>query len=219
MGPDFRVGIFIYDDVEPIDLGGTFGTLSMAKRLAPGISIHCVAARPGPVVLTNGLTVMAPFGFDDLPEVDVLIVSGGPGWKVQAQDPAALAFVRGMKEKCLLVSVCTGAMILAAAGLLENRPATTKSGCAAGETAPLALLRDGYPSTRVLQAGVVDDGDIVTGGGVALAIDATLYLLRRFLGAEVAEATARSMSYEAALLANERAYATCIMGEAVRGRQ
>ncbi len=217
MATEFRVGIFVYDDVEPIDLGATFGTLSMARRLVQDIGIYCVAAEAGPIMLTNGLEVVAPYGFETLPDVDALIVSGGPGWAAQVKDDAVLNFLRRKKDEAPIVSVCTGAMILAAAGLLDGRPATTKAGSAAGEALPLDLLRDASPEVNVIRACVVDDGDIVTGGGVTLAIDTTLYLLRRFLGADVAEVTARSMSYEAAWLANEDAYGTRITGETVRG--
>ena len=73
-----RFGIFIYDGVEPIDLA-TFGVLSMARRIAPEISICTIAPRAGSVALANGLNVAADYGVDDAPACDVVIVTGGPG--------------------------------------------------------------------------------------------------------------------------------------------
>src|SRR6201999_2765279 len=77
-GAHMRFGIFIYDGVEPIDLA-TFGVLSMARRIAPEISICTIAPRTGEVALANGLNVTADYGIDDAPACDVVIVTGGPG--------------------------------------------------------------------------------------------------------------------------------------------
>jgi hypothetical protein len=88
-----QFGIFIYDGVEPIDLA-TFGVLSMARRIAPEIAICTIAPRAGPVALANGLKVTADFGIDDAPPCDLVIVTGGPGWTVQAATPATIAYIR-----------------------------------------------------------------------------------------------------------------------------
>src|SRR5579871_4060926 len=79
-----RFGIFIYDGVEPIDLA-TFGVLSMARRIAPQISICTIAPRAGTVALANGLKVEADFGIADAPPCDLLIVTGGATWPAQAE--------------------------------------------------------------------------------------------------------------------------------------
>lgn len=208
MSRDIRFAIYVYDDVEPIDLGATFGVLSMARRIAPGIQVFTVGREKVPVRLTNGLTILTEYGYADCPDPDILIVSGGPGWADQAETPDALAFVKRMAGRAVIVSVCTGAMILAAAGVLDGRRATTKRRVAFGETSPLRILRDGYPKVEVVESRLVDDGDIITGGGVTLAIDTTLYLLKRFLGESVADETARMMEYDTAWCANEKAFGT-----------
>src|SRR5580692_587076 len=88
-----KFGIFIYDDVEPIDLA-TYGVLSMARRIAPEIEICTIAPQAGPVALANGLKVTADFGIDDAPSCDLVIVTGGPGWLAQAESAPTLDFIR-----------------------------------------------------------------------------------------------------------------------------
>jgi transcriptional regulator GlxA family with amidase domain len=167
-----RIGIVLYDGVEPIDLGGTLGVISMARRVLPHLADAVIARAAGRVVLAGGLVVDAPYGFRDAPPCDVTIICGGPGWEAAAGDPALLAFLQS-RPAAQWASVCTGAMILAAAGCLEGRLATTRRHAAGQEDrAPLARLGAGGVQTRT--ALVVDDG-IVTGGGVSLAIDTTLY--------------------------------------------
>src|SRR5687768_6633142 len=178
---NMRFGILIYDGVEPVDLA-TFGVLSMARRVAPEISIFTVGPAKGPVVFSNGLTVLADHGFDDCPPCDALIVTGGPGWMAQCKNPATLGFLRRYKPERVVAGVCTGGMIMAAAGLLDGHTATTKREVIGAEVPPVKLLRERHPAVRVEDgAGLVDCGAIVTGGGVTLGIDATLHLLAKLL--------------------------------------
>ena len=199
-----RFAVFIYEGVEPIDLA-TIGVLSMARRVAPQIEILTVAPAAGPVLLASGLTVLAQYGFADCPPAEVLIVTGGPGWEAQARDPATLEFLRGYGGERIVASVCTGGMILAAAGLLDGLRATTKREVIGDEVPPLALMRQRHPAIRVREARLVDEGRLVTGGGVTLCIDTTLHLLERLLGKQVAAETARILEYSAAREANRRA--------------
>jgi transcriptional regulator GlxA family with amidase domain len=197
-----RIGVLIYDGVEPIDLGGTVGVVSMASRILPGVSAALIAARSGPVRLAGGVTVQAEFGIDTAPACDVVIVCGGAGWPAVAADPAVLAYLRGLAPA--VASVCTGAMILAAAGVLDGRPATTRRRAVGQEAvAPLALLA-GRATVRPVVAAVVDAA-VVTGGGVALAIDATLYLLGRIYGGPAAAEIAELIEYDRAYAANRAA--------------
>jgi len=200
-----RFGILIYDGVEPVDLA-TFGVLSMARRVAPEISIFTVAPAKGPVAFSNGLTVLSDHGFDDCPPCDALIVTGGPGWMAQCKNPAMLGFLRRYKPERVVAGVCTGGMIMAAAGLLDGHTATTKREVIGAEVPPVDLLRERHPAVRVEDAaGLVDCGAIVTGGGVTLGIDATLHLLAKLLGQQVADETARIMEYTRAWRANREA--------------
>ena len=202
-----RFGIFIYDGVEPIDLA-TFGVLSMARRIVPEIEICTIAPHAGPVALANGLKVSADFGIDDAPDCDLVIVTGGPGWTAQAQAPTTLEYIRRVHASRRIASVCTGAMILAASGVLDDGPATTKCEVVPPETSPLEVMRASYPRIEVRETMLVDRGDgLVTGGGVTLCIDTTLHLLADMLGREVADETARIMEYRRAWQANRDGFA------------
>ena len=202
-----KFGIFIYDGVEPIDLA-TFGVLSMARRIAPEISICTIAPRAGEVALANGLKVTADCGIDDAPTCDIVIVIGGPGWMEQAKAPATLDYIRRVHASSRIASVCTGGMILAASGVLDGGPATTKREAVPPETSPVAVMRATYPQIDVREAMLVEGPKgVVTGGGVTLCIDTTLHLIADMLGDHVANETARILEYSRAWRANREAFA------------
>jgi transcriptional regulator GlxA family with amidase domain len=199
-------GIFIYDGVEPIDLA-TFGVLSMARRIAPHIRICTIAPTAGIVRLSNGLDVVAQFGIEDAPVCDIVIVTGGPGWEDQSRSPATLAYIRHVHASSKVASVCTGAMILAASGVLNGSTATTKRAVVPPELSPLERMRHMYLQIDVREAPIVDTGAVVTGGGVSLCIDTTLHILGKMLGEQVASETARILEYQRAREANRNAEA------------
>ena len=202
---NMRFAVFIYDGVEPVDLA-TYGVLSMARRIAPEISMFTVAPQAGEVKMSNGLRVIADHGFADCPPCDAMIVTGGPGWMAQCESPETLAFLRSYEPRRVMAGVCTGGMILAAAGLLDGNKATTKREIAGAEVPPVNVMRDRYPQISVHDsASLVDCGRLVTGGGVTLGIDATLHLLARLLSDDVANETARIMEYSRAWRANREA--------------
>jgi transcriptional regulator GlxA family with amidase domain len=194
-------GIFIYDGVEPIDLAA-YGVLSMARRIRPEIEICTLAPQAGMVRLANGLRVIADYGIAAAPAVDVLIVVGGPGWTAQSEAPETLAFIRREASRVPIASVCTGAMLLAASGVLDGKPATTKREVVRPEEPPLQVMRRRYPQIAAQEAMLVDAGPVVTGGGVALCIDTMLHLLQRLFGPEMAGETARLLEYRRAWAAN-----------------
>jgi len=197
-----RAAILVYEGTEPIDLA-TYGVLSMARRVAPEVSMYLVARETGPVRLANGLVVMADHGYADAPAADALIITGGPGWERESRDEATIDFVRRCSAGASVAAVCTGGMILAATGLLDGKPATTKREVTGSERSPLAILAERHPAVKAIGARLVDCGTVLTGGGVTLCIDMTLHLLARFEGEAVARETARILEYSAALAANE----------------
>ena len=194
-----RFGIVLYPTVEPVDLGATIGVLSMARRLLPGIQGLTLATRAEDLLLAGGLRVGIDHALDTAPPLDVVIVTGGAGWPEAAQDPVLLAFLR-RRPAAIMASVCTGAMILAAAGLLDGRAATTRRHALGAEPAsPLSRLPNPCEATTV------DTGDVVTGGGVTLATDTTLHLLARLYGEDAAWDVARAIEYDRAWAANRAA--------------
>jgi len=200
-----RIGVVIYEGVEPIDVGGTAGVVSMARRILPAISSIMIAERAGPVRLAGNVTVMADADFQAAPACDVFIVCGGPGWREQVVNPAMLEFLRSRRRE-EIASVCTGALILAAAGTLDGLSATTRRAAVGTETdSPLSLI-PAYAKNATPQAAliVVDQG-VVTSGGVSLAIDGTLYLIGRIYGEDARDEVARVIEYDRAFEANRRA--------------
>ncbi|HKM62663.1 MAG TPA: DJ-1/PfpI family protein [Acidisphaera sp.] len=199
-----RIGVLLYDGVEPIDVGGTIGVVSMARRMLPSLDYVAIARTAGPVTLAGGLVVQAEYDLDDAPHCDVLMVCGGPGWADAARDEALLAFLH-RQPPTSLASVCTGALVLAAAGVLKGRAATTRRHTVGAETrSPLELLAEISPSTSTHEALVVDDST-VTGGGVSLAIDTTLYLIGRLYGGAARNDVAALIEYDRASAANRSA--------------
>ncbi|MCQ9617288.1 DJ-1/PfpI family protein [Paenalcaligenes niemegkensis] len=137
------------------------------------------------------------------PAADITLITGGPGWQTQIQNQQLLHFLQQRHERGdTLVSVCTGALLLGAAGLLRNCKATTKAVYAEPESPPLETLAAIEPTCQVQAALLVDEGNIITGGGVSLCIDLTLYLIERFLSEDTSDEVARIMEYSSARVAN-----------------
>jgi transcriptional regulator GlxA family with amidase domain len=136
------------------------------------------------------LTVIPDRSLEDCPTVDLLLIPGGAGTDTIMGDPTILTWIREISDTAKLVaSVCTGAFVLAAAGLLEGREATTYHGY-------IERMAREYPGITVLEdRRWVDAGPVVTGAGVSAGIDMALHLLERIFGRDVAAATAADMEY------------------------
>jgi transcriptional regulator GlxA family with amidase domain len=199
------IGVVIYEGVEPIDIGGTVGVISMAQRILPGLGYVTIAPKSGAVKLASGLVVMADADFDHAPACDVVMVAGGPGWRQQTENPAMIAFL-ARQQPSQVASVCTGALILAASGQLRGRAATTRRQATGAETmSPLDLLKASGQSGDSRVAAVSDDRGTVTSGGVSLAIDGTLYLLAKLYGEAIGDRVAKMIEYDRAYAANQAA--------------
>jgi transcriptional regulator GlxA family with amidase domain len=107
------IGVVVYEGVEPIDVGGTVGVISMATRILPELRYSVIAERKGAVRLASGLTILADSDFESAASCDTYIVTGGPGWREQVENSAMLDFL-ARRSPSSLASVCTGALILAA---------------------------------------------------------------------------------------------------------
>lgn len=196
-----RFAFLLYPGVEPIDLAA-IGVVSMARRVMPALSYCTVAATLEPSRFSNGLRVLPDHRFTDCPAVDALIVPGGPGWAEAAKDPEVRDFLRARAPSTLLVSICTGAMLLAAAGLLQGRKATTKCEVTGSEASPLGLLGADYQGIEAVHALLVDEGSVITGGGVSLCIDTLLHVLRTRVDEAQTQQAIRILEYGAADRAN-----------------
>jgi transcriptional regulator GlxA family with amidase domain len=186
------LAILVFDDVEVLDFCGPFEVFSVANRFAdrPAFDVLCVAERAGPVVAKGGLSVNPHRILRDCPRPDVLLVPGGLGTRREMHNPAVIDWIRRADEGAeLVLSVCTGALLLAQAGLLDGLGATTHHGA-------IELLRQVAPTATVhADRRFVDNGRVVCSAGIAAGIDMSLYAVGRLLGAEVARKTAAWMEY------------------------
>ncbi|TNE76578.1 MAG: DJ-1/PfpI family protein, partial [Gammaproteobacteria bacterium] len=191
------LGILIFDEVEVLDFSGPFEVFSVARlneesrRTDPSpFDVMLVAQFDRPVVASGGMKVLPDTTFEDCPPLDLLMVPGGLGTRWEMHNEKLLSFVRARAEQVeLLASICTGALILASAGLLDGRTATT-------HWHSLQLLGELFPSIDVdCQARVVRDGNIMTSAGISAGIDMSLDILAAYFGDEVARFTASYMEY------------------------
>lgn len=189
-----NVAILIFDDVEVLDFCGPFEVFGVAGLRSAGerpFSVYTVAEKMGPVIARNGLSINPGFTIADCPQADILLVPGGQGTRREIHNEALVNWVREQAGRVeLLLSVCTGALVLARAGLLEGLSATTHFR-AFDELAALAPNTTLCPDQRY-----VDNGQIILSAGVSAGIDMSLYVVRRLLGEEQANETARHMQYD-----------------------
>jgi transcriptional regulator GlxA family with amidase domain len=192
------VGILIFDEVEVLDFCGPFEVFASAS--APGdnprderrlFRVVTIAEENRVVHARGGLLVQPHHTIADHPPLDILVVPGGYGTRRELSNPAVLAWIAAQDRlTALTTSVCTGAFLLAADGLLDGKRATT-------HWASIDWLRDHYPAIDVrADERVVDEGHIITSAGVSAGIDMALHVVARLCGHDVAAETARGMEYE-----------------------
>jgi transcriptional regulator GlxA family with amidase domain len=192
------VAIYVFPDVEVLDFAGPYEVFTTASRVYqrrnPGADdlfrVLTVTAEDGLVRARAGLAVQADYRLEAHPAMDVLIIPGG----VVDAELVRPEVIRWIAEQTahtrLTASVCTGAFLLAQAGLLDGRTVTT-------HWEDMAELRTRYPALTVKEdCRWVDEGEIVTSGGISAGIDMSLHLVARLAGRELAVATARQMEVE-----------------------
>ncbi len=186
------VGILVFEDVEVLDFCGPFEVFSVTGRqIAPGaFSVFTVANVPGRVLARNGLSVNPQYTLASAPPIDLLLIPGGQGTRPLMHDAPLVDWISQRAASAeLVLSVCTGALLLAKAGLLAGLSATTHRGA-------LELLREVAPGTTVRDdVRYVDNGRVITSAGVAAGIDMSFHVVDRLLGRETATAAARYIEY------------------------
>ncbi|MGH2865752.1 MAG: DJ-1/PfpI family protein [Solirubrobacteraceae bacterium] len=180
-----NIAIVLYDGVTALDAIGPYEVLS---RL-PGANVLFVAVQKGPVMTDKGmLTLIASSSLEELPAPDVVLVPGGPGEALQRVGSPVLEWLRVADQSTTwTTSVCTGSLILAAAGLLDGRRATSHW---------LALEELARLGAQPVEERVVFDGKLVTGAGVSAGIDMALSLAARIAGDTVAQAIQLGIEYD-----------------------
>jgi cyclohexyl-isocyanide hydratase len=179
----FRVGLLLFPQLTQLDMTGPYEVFARM----PGAVIDVIAKTREPVASDQGLAIVPSASFDEVGQLDLLCVPGGPGIGPLLEDEETLAFLRRVAGNARYVtSVCTGALVLGAAGLLWGRRATT-------HWMSLELLEP-FGATPVRDR-VVRDGDVFTGGGVTAGIDFALTVAAEVAGEEAARAIQLFIEY------------------------
>jgi len=187
-----HLALLVFDDVEVLDFAGPFEVFSVTQWQSETkpFNVSLVAEKPGPILARNGLSINPHFTLDDHPPADIILVPGGFGTRREMLNPVVLDWVLKQAPTVeLVLSVCTGSLVLGAAGLLDGLTATTHH-------LRFDLLRQTAPRCVVKEdQRVVDAGKVVTSGGIAAGIDMSFHVVARLLGKEVAIETAEYMEY------------------------
>lgn len=189
-----RVALQVFEQADLLDVGGPYEVLLTANRLAvrdgraAPFDVELVAAAPGPVTLYGGMVLQVGA---DAGGYDVLVVPGAIDLAPVEADDVLLADVAARAQAASLVtSVCTGSIVLAAAGVLDGVPAATT------HHEDLDVLRERLGADVVSRARWVDAGDVVTGGGLSSGIAMALHLVERLADRDLAVRTAAQIEYD-----------------------
>ncbi len=197
-----RVGIFIFKGVEILDFTGpyeVFSSTRISSKVLNKRNINEIYKNPSPfkiftisykekkIITTGGMKVVCDYNFLDAPNFDILLIPGGKGTRKLISNKSVLSWIYNRRNTKLIISICTGSLLLAASGLLKNKKATT-------HWSAFDLLKDISPSTSVLRKRYVMD-KIFSSSGVASGIDLSLKVVENFYGKTVAKNTAKYMEY------------------------
>ena len=188
-----RIAVALFDGAEELDFVGPWEVLAAWAQLWPddGIEVFTVARSEAPVTCAKGMRVLPDHTWESAPTIDVLVYPGGVGTRRDLSDQATLDWLRGVEgDGTLMTSVCTGALVYAAAGFLRDRPATTWWG-ALDRLAELDTSVEVRPDDRF-----VDSGEVVTAAGVSAGIDMALHLVARLHSEERAREVRRYIQYD-----------------------
>jgi len=189
----FTIGIVLYPGAEELDWAGPWEVFSMATASLEDARVVTIAQTMEPVRSFNGLRVLPDCNFENAPPLDVIVVPGGIGSREEAENPELLGWLAKASESCgWVASVCTGSLLLHAAGIVRGRRITTHWGF-------IEPLRKRAPDATVLEkVRYVRDGNLVTAAGVSAGIDMSLWLVGQIWDVERARATQRMMEYDPA---------------------
>jgi transcriptional regulator GlxA family with amidase domain len=181
------IGILVFEDVEELDFVGPLEVFGMAARFGADCQVTIISDDGKPVRARNSLQIIPRCSFDNLPQLAILIVPGGLGARTHAlRNPRILEVVRNHTGQ--IAAICTGALILAEAGLLQNHAATTHHDA-------LDMLRQ-YANISVLsnRRWIIEDR-IATSAGVSAGIDLALAIVESHWGTVIAARTAENMEW------------------------
>ena len=192
-----KVGILVFPEVEVLDFCGPFEVFSVTRlneerrrQDSSPYEVLIIAENPGVVAATGGLKVVPDHTLEDCPPIDVLVIPGGWGTRSEMKNDRLIGWIsERARQVTTVTSVCTGALLLGKAGLLDGKRATT-------HWRVLDEMRGWFPAVNVIDdQHVVEEGDLITSAGISAGIDMALRVVARHHGEVVARATARYMEY------------------------
>ena len=194
-----NVGIFIFDEVEVLDFAGPFEVFSRTRLLKGAESRRSNDSAPfnpftvsidkKSLTATGGLKIIADYTFNNFPKIDILIVPGGYGTRTLLNNEILLKWIKAVSDKAnITASVCTGSLLLAKAGLLEGKRATTHWGA-------IEALKSISKDIHVISDRRVVNDEIITSAGVSSGIDMAFMIVENLYGEEVASDTSKYIEF------------------------
>ncbi len=184
----FAIGMLMFPDMTQLDMTGPYEVFAAV----PGVKIHLIWKSMDPVRTDRGLVMLPNATFADCPKLDLICVPGGPGTGALMEDPAVLAFLKQQASTCRYVtSVCTGSLVLGAAGLLQGY----KAACHWASSLDLLRLLGAEP---VAERVAVDRNRITGGGGVTSGIDFAFRVIAEIWGETPAKTIQLALEYDPA---------------------
>lgn len=190
----YQVGILLFDEVEVMDFAGPFEVFSLAETVDKQklFQVHTISPDGELISARNGLKVQPDYAIHNMPAVDILIIPGGYGAEeIIIHDPVIIKWIQTQAQQVkLLASICTGALVLAEAGLLDGLEATT-------HWMDLERLQQDYPEV-IVKSGVkfVDQGSIMTSAGISAGIHLALHIVSEWVTIECARTIIRRMDID-----------------------
>jgi transcriptional regulator GlxA family with amidase domain len=186
------IGILLFDDAEELDFAGPWEVFTMAAKMKGEGTVVTIAEHDRPLRCAKGLRVLPDHTFTNAPALDVVLVPGGQGTRREDKNPVLLEFLRAAGARARWVtSVCTGAALLAAAGLARGKRITS-------HWAYLDTLRERGDVTVLDGRRYVRDGNVVTAAGVSAGIDMALWLVGEINGPDFARGVQKAIEYDPA---------------------
>ena len=188
-----KVGILVFNDVEVLDFAGPYEVFSLSRKENKKLfEVFTIGEKTELIRAVNGLQIIPDYSFEDCPLIDILVVPGGFGArKIEICNKAVIEWIGKQSEKTTIVaSVCTGAFLLAEAGLLNNKRVTThwKHTKELGTTYPLLHVEENVK--------YIDEGCIITSAGISAGINMSFYIISKLFGTIISQETAKNMEYD-----------------------
>jgi len=190
-----NVGILMFNEIEVLDFAGPFEVFSLTtipQQDKKPFVVKTVSQTGNMVMARNGLKIQPDYSFENASEFDILVIPGGYGAEqIEIHNDILIEWIKSRANGVeLMTSVCTGAFLLAKAGLLDEKRATT-------HWMDIDRLEKEFPKVIVKRdVKFVEEGAIITSGGISAGINMCFHIVEKLLGKEIAQATAKRMEYE-----------------------